>query len=146
MTKYEIGGNSLSLKNENEGIFLQYQLIPKFEVNGKDLTGKTWHLVSAIGINGTSLDSFTLQFDRNKYSGTTACRNYEGEYQALDDSLRFPSLKMVGDVNCSEQDLSAEGLYTSLLGNVWQYNVSDTQLELYTDSGKKLVFELASQK
>ena len=146
MTNYKIEGNTLWLTNNEVNISLQYQLIPKFEVNSENLTREIWQLVSVTGLDGVQLNAFTLQFDGNKYSGTTTCREYEGEYQAMDDSLRFPSLKMLGEVNCSEQDLIAEGEYTSLLGTVWQYNVSSTQLELYTDKGDKLVFEVASKK
>ncbi|MBI3161530.1 MAG: META domain-containing protein [Chloroflexi bacterium] len=119
-TNYRIEGNALWLTNRDGDISLQYQLIPKFEVNPESLTGKTWRLVSATGSDGAQLDPFTLQFDGSKYSGATTCREYEGEYQATDDSLRFPSLKMLGEVNCSEQDLIAEGKYASLLGMVWQ--------------------------
>jgi hypothetical protein len=48
---------------------------------------------------------------------------------------------MTTEVNCGQEELQAEETYTSLLITVWQYNVSDTQLELYTDRGKKLVFQ-----
>jgi heat shock protein HslJ len=146
VTSYKREGTTLLLANEQKGIRLQYQLLPKFEVNPRDLIGKTWQLVSVTGWDGVALSSFTLRFDGSKFSGTTICRPYAGTYQANDDSLRFLSLGMTTDVNCSEKDQIAEGEYTTFLSNVWQYNVSKTQLELYTDSGKKLVFELASQK
>jgi heat shock protein HslJ len=142
VTTYNARGTTLSLANEQKGISLRYQLLPKFEVNPQDLIGKTWGLVSATRLNSMKLNAFTLRFDGSKFSGNTICRGYEGTYQAINDDLRFPYLKMTADAGCKEEDLIAEGQYIGLLGIVWQYNVSNTQLELYTDKGEKLVFEL----
>ena len=147
VTSYKREGTTLLLANEQEGIRLQYQLLPKFEVSPNDLIGKTWQLVSATGLDGVELDAVTLRFDGSKFSGTMICGPYAGMYQANDDSLRFLSLGPTTDVNCNQQDMTAgERRYSGLLGLVWQYNVSKTQLELYTDNGKTLVFEWAGQK
>jgi heat shock protein HslJ len=140
VNSYKVVGTTLSLMNEQAGVLLQYKLLPKFKVNSNNLLGKTWQLASASDMEGTNLSAFTLRFDRSTYSGTTSCRNYQGSYLTDQDTLRFPSMGMTTEVNCIQEQLQAEGTYTSLLGTVWQYNVSDTQLELYTDRGKKLVF------
>lgn len=145
VTSYHRDGTTLSLANEPEGLLLQYQLLPKFDVNPEDLTGKTWQLVSATGWDTREFKAFTLQFDRGTYRGSTICRGYEGTYQAMDDTLRFLSLGMTTEVECTEEDRIAEGGYTSLLSTVWQYNVSSTRLELYRDNGEELVFEVARQ-
>jgi hypothetical protein len=47
-------------------------------------------------------------------------------------------------VTCPEEELIAEHGYTGLLSIVWQYNVSETRLELYTDSGKIMVFKASA--
>ena len=147
VSSYKREGTTLVLANEQKGILLKYQLIPTFKVNSSELTGKTWQLVSATGFDGVELDAVTLRFDGSKFSGTMICGPYEGIYQANGDNLRFLSLGPTIDVNCSQQDMTpGERRYTGLLGLVWQYNVSETQLELYTDNGKTLVFELAGQK
>jgi len=141
VNRYQVQGTTLTLANEQDGIRLEYQLLPAFEAHPELLSGKTWQLVSAPGLEGTNLSAFTLRFEENFYRGTTACRDYEGTYQTESDSLQFLSLSMTTEVSCSENDLLAEQEYTSLLGTVWQYNVSETQLELYTDRGAKLVYE-----
>ena len=146
VTSYKIDGTTLSLANEQEEVLLQYQLLPKFEVNPEDLTGKTWLLVSATGLENIALNAFTLQLDGSKLRGTTTCRAYEGMYQANGDSLNILSMSMGTNITCSKEDNFAEANYISLLSTTWQYNVSETQLELYTENGKKMFFELAGQK
>jgi hypothetical protein len=47
------------------------------------------------------------------------------------------------DLFCSKKDIIAKDSYLELLKNVWHYEVSATQLELYSDQNNKLVFELA---
>ncbi len=142
VNSYSLDGDTLSLMNEREGILLQYSRVPEFDVDPRDLTGKTWQLISAAPLAGVDLDAFTLQFDGSRYSGTTICRDFEGEYQAVDDSLSFPSMSMASPETCGEEATSIEAMYTTLLSTVWQYNVTETQLELYTDRGEKLVFTL----
>jgi len=141
VTRYRLEGTTLSLANEQNGISLQYQLLPRFDVNPQDLKGKTWQLVSATGLDTRQFNVFTLQFDGNKYRASTICGGYTGTYQAINDDLRFPDMSMPTDVGCTKEDQIAAGEYTTLLSSVWQYNVSNTQLELYTEYGKKLVFE-----
>jgi heat shock protein HslJ len=140
VTSYKIDGEMLSLADEQGRILLQYQLLPRFEPDPEHLLGKTWYLKSATGLEETAFNEFTLQFDKNRLYGTTACRDYEGAYRIDGDSMNVPYMGMTTDVTCAEKDLIAEGKYTTLLGNVWQYNVSPTQLELFTVDGEKLIF------
>jgi hypothetical protein len=50
------------------------------------------------------------------------------------------------DLFCSKKDIDAKNTYIELLKNVWRYEASETQLELYSDHSKKLVFALVNQK
>ena len=145
VNRYQVEGDSLLLTNEQEGISLEYQRLPRFDVDPAELMGKTWQLVSATGLEDVDPAAFTLQFDGNSFHGTTICRDYTGMYQASGDSFASLSMSMTTEVTCPEEELIAEHVYTGLLSIVWQYNVSETQLELYTDSGKRLLFKAAAQ-
>lgn len=141
---YQLEGNQLSLMNRREGILLQYQRLPTFDVDPMDLTGKTWQLVSAPGLLRTEIEAVTLWFNLDTFEGTTACRSYKGRYQVDGDSLFVVRLQMDLDGDCEERARRAEGLYTSLLSNTWQYNLIETSLVLYTDQNEELVFRIAS--
>jgi heat shock protein HslJ len=136
----------LHLINEEGRAVLTFDLMPKFvDISTEDLVGKTWRLVSAPGLVGVDQGKFTLNFDEQTFSGTTTCRDYAGTYTAENDRLNIGFLEMTTDVVCEESLLVAEGGYTTLLENIDQYNVSDTQLELHTLKGEKLTFEWVAE-
>jgi heat shock protein HslJ len=144
ITSYRLEEDRLTLLDEHDKALLQYERRPEFQVNPDDLVGRTWQLVSATGFDEESLSDFTIRFDGSEFSGTTACRDYAGNYQTSDDHLNITFLQMTTDFDCDELDGGAEGEYTTLLENVEQYNVSPTTLELYSRRGEKLVFELVT--
>ncbi|MCE7861436.1 MAG: META domain-containing protein [Chloroflexi bacterium CFX2] len=140
---YLMEENMLFLANEQEGVLLLYQLLPKFDVLPENLMGKTWKLVWSNALNSVKADTFTLLFDETKLSGTTSCRSYEGMYYIEDDILRVLSISMGTATTCSDEDNNAEANYIALLSAIWQYNIVDTQLQIYTEFGA-LEFELVS--
>ena len=144
ITNYRAEEDRLTLLDEHDKALLQYERRPEFQVNPDDLVGRTWQLVSATGFDEGSLSAFTIRFEGREFGGTTACRDYAGNYQTSDDHLYITFLQMTTDFDCDEFDGRAEGEYTTLLENVEQYNVSPTTLELYSRRGEKLVFELVT--
>ncbi|MEQ1546458.1 META domain-containing protein, partial [Methyloglobulus sp.] len=150
ITHYKIEGTVLSLFNESKGILLQYQLLSKTKANPENLLGKTWQLVSATGLGKSGLSAFTLQFDANQFdfNGATICRTYQGTYHMVDEALGVFSIRRkVGVFDyflCRRENTLAEESYLELLKNVWRYEVSETQLELYADHDRKLVFKLTN--
>lgn len=151
---YKIEGTILSLANEQGEVMFQYQFLPKLKPNPENLLGKTWQLSPSTDLEKFESDAFTLRFDVNQsgvitFHGTTSCRTYEGSYHIADERLSDFSINRKPDFFgffCSEKDLNTRFNYIDLLQFVWQYNVSQTQLELYLDRGKKLVFEVVNQK
>jgi heat shock protein HslJ len=141
---YQLEGNRLSLMNRPEGILLQYQRLPKFDVDPRELTGKSWQLVSAPGLLRAEIEAVTLWFNVDTFEGTTACRDYEGSYGVDGDSLFVGGLRMVGDSDCGEKARRAEEVYRLLLSDAWQYNLTESTLVLYTERGEELVFRLMS--
>jgi len=144
-SKYHLEDTELFLVDEQGKVLLHYHLRQEFDVTPDNLIGKTWQLISATGLDKDNLSAFTLRFDESTFSGTTACREYSGKFQAVADSLQFTYMSMTTDYDCDEKDGHAEGGYTTLLQNVEQYNVSFERLELFTRRGKKLVFELVTE-
>ena len=69
------------------------------------------------------------------------CRDYEGRYQSAEDCLHISTLTMLGEVDCSHEELVVEGAYTSLLEMIDQYQVTSDRLELYTKKYDRLIFE-----
>jgi len=141
VTSYQTEGEGLTLFDEQGKVLLQYERRPEFQVNPDDLVGRIWLLISATGLDG-SLNAFTIKFEESEFRGTTACREYAGNYQTIDDRFNVTFLQMITEYDCDELDGGAESVYTTLLENVEQYNISPTTLELYTRRGEKLVLEL----
>ena len=145
--RYLTLNEELELLNEDGIAVLKFTRVPHFsEVSPEDFVGKTWRLVAAPGLDGVDLGEFTLSFDGYNFSGTTACRDYTGTYMAVNDRLKIGYLEMTTDVPCAETLLNAEGSYTTLLENIEQYNVRDTQLEFYTLKGEEIIFNLVADK
>jgi len=145
-TTYELVAGELLLKNEQGKVVLTYQPRPKFAITPEEIAGKGWQLVAGPGIADDQVSAFTLILDDGKFSGTTVCRAYQGEFQAENDELRVTRLTMTTEYDCNERDGLAEAHYTTHLSNVEQYNVSSGHLELFTRHGEKLIFELVSAK
>jgi len=146
VTSYRAEGDGLVFLDEQGNILMQYERMPEFEVNPDDLVGRTWQLTSAAGWDVENLSAFTIRFEGSEFSGTTNCRDYAGNYQAAGDHLNVTFLQMTTEFDCDEGAGIAEGEYTTLLENVEQHNVSQTQLELYSRRGEKLVFELVPEE
>jgi heat shock protein HslJ len=140
-TSYRLEDDNLVLMDRAGDILLNFRLLPSFENNPELLFGKTWELIDAEGIKAHDLAGFSLQFEEDRFRGTTQCRDYEGSYQSAGDGIRIFTLSMLGEVNCSQAELIAEVTYTSLLEMVDQYQVTPDRLELYTVKYDKLIFE-----
>ena len=85
-----------------------------------------------------------MQFEEESFQGTTICRDSEGRYQSAGDGLHISMLTMLGEVDCSHEELVVEEAYTSLLEMVYQYQVTSDRLELYTMKYDRLIFEWSS--
>jgi heat shock protein HslJ len=112
------------------------------------LATRGWRLTD---LNGETLlpdTTITLFFDaagatgqsRGKMRGEAGCRDYEGEYEATDRTLRFPMTSMMGEVCASTERLLQEERYTTLLGGTERYRIDGDALELGTFRGAMLRF------
>lgn len=139
VTSYQNNGEELLLSDDQGDVLLDYRLLPKFEADPQGLTGKTWRLTSADKMRD-DLGEFSLWFDKDTFRGTTSCRDYEGAYLIADDTISISMIKMISEADCSQEELLAEGTYTTLLGWIDQYNVTGERLELFTIQNDKMIF------
>jgi len=142
---YQFADQELHLLDEQGTIILRFLPRQKFAVSPEALADKTWQLTSATDLDTEYLSEFTLSFDESSFSGTTVCQDFEGRYQAEDDTFQITFMSMTTEYNCNKKDSHTEAQYISLLSNVEQYNVTSNQLELFTRHGEKLIFELVSK-
>ncbi len=132
----------LHLQDEAGAILLTFELLPSYpDATPADLAGVTWQLVAAPGITAADLGAFTLRFEGQGFSGTTTCRDYAGTFRAEQDRLRIGFLEMTSDENCGDDQMGAEGAFTTLLENVEQYHLAGNRLVLVTLQSQELVFE-----
>jgi heat shock protein HslJ len=144
--RFRVLDSELQFVDEGGTAILRFASWPNFaDVSPEDLVGKTWQLVSAPQMESVDLSKFTIVFDGSSFAGTTTCRDYGGTYMAVKDRLNISFIEMTTDVACEEAMLMAEGWFTTLLENIEQYNVLESQMELCTLKGEKLVFELADR-
>jgi len=143
---YQLVDQNLHLFDDQGTIILRFLSRQEFDVSPGALADKTWQLTSATDLDTDYRKEFTLSFSESTFSGTTVCRDYEGRYQAEDDTLQIIFMHMTTEYNCNKIGGQIEAQYTTLLSNVEQYNLTSNQLELFTRQGEKLVFELVPEE
>jgi heat shock protein HslJ len=145
-TNYSLDGENLVIMDKQGNYLFQYRFLPKFEANPKGLKGKLWRLSYTDSEELGELSAFTLWFDESSFRGTTSCRDYEGTYQTDEDNIHVMRMGMTTWVDCNQGDQISEATYTTLLGNIDQYNVLQDRLELYTVQQDRLIYELVSDE
>lgn len=107
------------------------------------LVGTRWTLLTLAGVKPVEGMRYTLSFDSaTELSGEAACRTYRGDYSAAGDDIDLRFLEMAGAPCLDRQDaMEQEGAFTTALGSIDQYRLSDGRLELVTQRGEVLVFE-----
>jgi heat shock protein HslJ len=142
VAKFHLEGDRLELLDESGAALLVYARQETFTGDPAALINTEWQLLT---LNGSPLDEtlpFTLAFAENRYSGLAGCRHVEGDYQAGDGDIQFPSLTMV-EMECPGADdayWSKEGRFTDALTWARRWRIVDDQLEIRTARGEALVF------
>ena len=73
--------------------------------------------------------------------GFGGCRDYQGEYVAEGDKIRFPMTMMLGEV-CDDEDLLIqEGKFTTAFELSTHYLIVDDHLTLFLATGESVEFE-----
>jgi heat shock protein HslJ len=95
VAKFRLGDNRLELLDKSGAARLTYARQETFTGQPAALVGTEWRLLT---LDGSALDetlSFTLTFTEDGYSGLAGCRHFEGNYQAGDGDIQFPSITML---------------------------------------------------
>ena len=142
VTKFRVDGDRLELLDKSGTALLVYARQEPFTGDPAALVGTEWKLLT---LDGSPLDetmSFTLAFAENRYSGLAGCRHFDGDYQAGDGEIQFPSIAMI-EMDCPGADdayWSKEGSFTDALSWARHWRIVEGQLEIRTERGEVVVF------
>ena len=141
---YQVADDRLELSDESGAVRLVYARQEVFEGDPADLVGTEWRLVTLDGSSPFGEDMMvTIAFEADRYSGLAGCRHFEGDYQAGNGEIEFPSTFML-EAECpgaGDDYYAREGRFTDSLTWAQHWRVSDGQLEIHTARGEVLVFE-----
>jgi heat shock protein HslJ len=141
MEKYRIDNGILTLSIPESGQALVYSLRDPFEMDPELLDSSQWNLLPSDDFALIDGSAITISFLGGEMEGFGGCRDYQGEYEAVGDKIRFPMTMMLSEV-CDDQDLLIqEGKFTTALELSTHYQIQDDQLTLYLATGEIIVFE-----
>lgn len=141
MKKYHVDSGILTLSIREGGQRLVYSLREPFEMDPALLDDSDWNLLPSDDFPLIEGSEITISFSNGKMEGFGGCRNYQGEYEAEGDEIRFPMTMMVDDVCDDEELLIQEGKFTSALELSIHYRVQGDQLTLFLATGETVIFE-----
>jgi heat shock protein HslJ len=142
VVKYSLVDAQLELLDAFGVALLVYERQEVFEGHPATLIGTEWQLLK---LDGKPLDDtlrFTVAFAEQRYSGLAGCRHFEGDYQAGNGDIGFPSITMVEGTCPSADDgyWTLEGRFTDALGWARHWRIVDDRLEMRSARGEMLVF------
>jgi heat shock protein HslJ len=141
MKQYHVDNGILTLSIREGGQSLVYSLREPFEMDPALLDDSDWNLLPSDDFSLIEGSEITISFSNGKMEGFGGCRNYQGEYEAEGDEIRFPMIMMVDEV-CDDEDLLIqEGKFTTALELSIHYRVQDDRLTLFLATGETVIFE-----
>lgn len=141
MKKYHVDNGILTLSIREGGQRLVYSLREPFEMDPALLDDSDWNLLPSDDFPLIEGSEITISFSNGKMEGFGGCRNYQGEYIAEGDVIRFPVTIMVDEV-CDDEDLLIqEGKFTTALELSIHYQVQGDRLTLFLATGETVIFE-----
>ena len=141
---YRVTDGRLEIGNTAAETILVFVRKEEFAMKPDDLLGTAWQLASMNGDGVADGSTITLAFHNDyRASGHAGCRDYVATYEASSDDLRFSFFAMI-EAGCSGEEalLEQEGEYTTLLGWASSYRLQEGRLEILTERGEVLGFEL----
>lgn len=139
---YRLSEDRLELQDAAGRALMVYERQSRAAMDPAGLPGTAWRLVSMGGAVPPAEPAITLGFlDGGWLAGYAGCRGYVSAYQASGSDLGLPFTSMIEPDCPDDEGLLLEGEYTTLLGWVIGYRLSQGQLELLTDRGRSLLYE-----
>lgn len=143
VTAYRITDNRLEMADEEGNTVLVFRDRQQQSMNPADLAGTRWRLRSVGGDNLAPYTDITLAFPKaGELSGSAGCVAYSGTYDAEGNDLHVTMLSADYD-RCGEDAMlhGQEAAYSDYLSTATDYQLSATELRLFTAPGATLVFE-----
>lgn len=137
---YQVDGAVLTLRNKGDDQGLIYFLREKFVVDPDQINDTSWQILPSKDFPLIPGSQITISFFDGEMEGFAGCRDYQGEYEAEGDQIRFPMTKMIGEL-CPGEDLQIqEGKFTTALELASHYQILDDELHMFLVSGEELIF------
>jgi heat shock protein HslJ len=141
MKQYHVDNGILTLSIREGGQRLVYSLREPYEMDPALLDDSDWNLLPSDDFPLIEGSEITISFSNGKMEGFGGCRNYQGEYEAEGDEIRFPMTMMLDEVCDNEDLLIQEGKFTTALELSIHYRVQDDRLTLFLATGETVIFE-----
>lgn len=109
--------------------------------NGADLEGTSWVLFSYRKTTPIETARPTITFKDGEISGSASCNHYGGSYQVDGDKISFGAMFMT-EMYCVDPEgvMDQESVYLEMLGNADSFELSGSQLVIFTVDGESLTF------
>jgi heat shock protein HslJ len=106
-----------------------------------DLTGTSWRLVSYDGVIPIKGKDMTAVFDGEQISGSASCNHYFGAYKIKGAEITIEGLGWT-EMACLDPEgiMEQEQAIMSLLSDAATFSFQGDRLEIYTFTGKSLIF------
>lgn len=141
IARFGVNGGQLELRNSLGEFVLVFTPRQSFSMDPSTLEHK-WLLLAMRDSPLIEGMDITVAFSRGIVQGHAGCRDYEGLYQAYDDRIVIPAMKMLGEICDNQALLIQEGEFTDALSLTTHYRIVDDQLELFLATGDVLLFRL----
>jgi len=127
-------------------VFLLSACVRSNTIGTVDLEGETWVLTTINGDEPIQERRTTLEFEAGQVFGTTGCNHYGGSYQIEGESIHFEGLFNT-EMACLEPKgiMEQEQVYLDLIRASNRFEMVDSVLTIFTDTGQSLVFEIQGE-
>lgn len=144
VTTYRVTGDRLEMADEGGDTLLVFAKETLLPMDPADLAGTKWQLRSVNDEDLTPDAHITLAFPTaGKFVAASGCVAYSGTYDAEDEDIHVTMMSLAYD-DCGEEEMlqGQEGAFSDYLSTATDYQVSETELKLFTDPGDTLIFEV----
>ncbi len=109
--------------------------------NAADLDGTSWVLSSYRNTTPIETTIPTIVFKDGEVSGSASCNHYGGSFQVDGDKISFGAMFMT-EMYCVDPEgvMDQESVYLEMLGNAERFELSDSQLVIFTVDSESLTF------
>lgn len=106
----------------------------------RTVAGTKWELTAwSVSAHNPQDYTFTLQFERDTFSGRSAVNSYGGRYAVLPGGRMLIDSVYSTEMAGTPEAMAAEAVYFELLGSVKRYALTEDSLTLMDAEGNELL-------